>query len=87
MDDMSQRVQVEKQVLEDLIFEKAKQPIGCKNKIWVVIDEAQKCPLIFDQVKILQQRTPYLLYTRLGNWIAVNYFAFKIFPKFSQSRG
>jgi len=56
MDDMSQRVRVEKQELEDLIIEGAKQQVGGKNKIWVVIDEAQKCPLIFDQVKILYDK-------------------------------
>jgi hypothetical protein len=56
MDDMMRRDRVEKQGLEDLIIESSKQHIGNKNKIWVVIDEAQKCPLIFDQIKILYDR-------------------------------
>jgi predicted AAA+ superfamily ATPase len=53
MDDMIQRSRVENQELKDLIVEGSKQGIGEGNKIWVVIDEAQKCPLVFDQVKIL----------------------------------
>lgn len=53
MDDMLQRNRVENQELKDLIIEGSKQHIGEGNKIWVVIDEAQKCPLIFDQVKML----------------------------------
>lgn len=53
MDDMLQRTRVEKQELKDLIIEGSKEHIGEGNKIWVVIDEAQKCPLIFDQVKML----------------------------------
>ena len=56
MDDMGQRMRVEAQELEDLVIAGGKQQVGGKNKIWVVIDEAQKCPLIFDQLKILYDK-------------------------------
>lgn len=52
MDKMEQRRRVQQLELEQLINEEARQHIG-GHKIWVVIDEAQKCPEIFDQIKIL----------------------------------
>lgn len=39
-----------------MIEEKAMQKIGGQKKIWVAIDEAQKCPEIFDQIKVLYDR-------------------------------
>src|SRR3990167_7948692 len=53
MDKMAQREQVEKQQLARLISEYGKQTIDTNHKLWVVIDEAQKCPEIFDQIKII----------------------------------
>ena len=53
MDQFSLRQRIERQELELLISEQARQEIGGQEKIWVVIDEAQKCPEIFDQIKIL----------------------------------
>lgn len=55
MDEMQQRMRVDKQELEDLIAEGAGLRIG-GQKIWVIIDEAQKCPAVFDAVKILYDR-------------------------------
>jgi len=56
MDDLVQRMRIENRELVDLIQETAKNSIGGENKIWVVIDEAQKCPDIFDSVKILYDK-------------------------------
>jgi predicted AAA+ superfamily ATPase len=56
MDEMVQRERVKKQELEEMIAERAKQQVGSKNKIWVMIDEVQKCPEAFDQVKILYDK-------------------------------
>lgn len=53
MDQMDQRIRIQNQQLKELISEFAKQRIGFENKIWVVIDEAQKCPELFDQIKLL----------------------------------
>lgn len=56
MDDMHLRERVEKRQLEEIIIEKARYYVGEGNKIWVVIDEAQKCPSLFDQIKILYDK-------------------------------
>lgn len=56
MDDMQQQQRIHKQEFEAMIVENTKQHLGGKNKIWVVVDEAQKCPAIFDQIKILYDR-------------------------------
>jgi hypothetical protein len=56
MDIMNERLRIRDQELEAIIEEKAMQKIGGVEKIWVVIDEAQKCPEIFDQIKVLYDR-------------------------------
>jgi predicted AAA+ superfamily ATPase len=53
MDVLLQRDQVEAGRLQQLIEEGAQQRIGQEPFIWVVIEEAQKCPRLFDQVKAL----------------------------------
>ena len=53
MDKRDQRLRVEKEELELMIEENALQRIGKGKKIWVAIDEAQKCPALFDQVKAI----------------------------------
>jgi len=54
MDEMRQRVRVRNnEQLDQMIMEGARQRPGEGPKLWVVIDEAQKCPELFDQVKIL----------------------------------
>jgi len=53
LDDRLLRDQIEQQKLRELIQVAAKQIIGGDRKIWVAIDEAQKCPAIFEQIKIL----------------------------------
>lgn len=53
MDVLSQRNRVANEELELMIEQGALQRIGSGKKIWVFIDEAQKCPELFDQVKLI----------------------------------
>lgn len=53
MDKREERQRIENEELERMIEERALQRIGKGKKIWVAIDEAQKCPALFDQVKTL----------------------------------
>lgn len=53
MDVLSQRKRVANEELEIMIEQEALQMIGGPQKIWVFIDEAQKCPELFDQVKLI----------------------------------
>jgi predicted AAA+ superfamily ATPase len=39
-----------------MIEESALQKLGGEKKIWVAIDEAQKCPALFDQVKLIYDK-------------------------------
>jgi predicted AAA+ superfamily ATPase len=47
------RERISKLELEAIIIESCKQHIGGKEKLWVAIDEAQKCPELFEQIKII----------------------------------
>jgi predicted AAA+ superfamily ATPase len=53
MDDRAERMRIEQNQLKAVIQEKAQQQIGKNPKIWVAIDEAQKCTALFDQIKLL----------------------------------
>ena len=53
MDILTQRQRAVKNELKSMIQEQAFCLIGQTKQIWVVIDEAQKCPELFDQIKIL----------------------------------
>lgn len=53
MDTLSQRNRVAHEELAQMIEEGALQKIGGQKKIWVFIDEAQKCPELFDQIKLI----------------------------------
>lgn len=53
LDQLETKRHVEAGKLEQLIIEAAQTPIGHGTKLWVIIDEAQKSPLVFDQVKSL----------------------------------
>lgn len=53
MDILSQRKRIANEELKLMIEQEALQKIGGPKKIWVFIDEAQKSPELFDQVKIL----------------------------------
>lgn len=56
MDVQSQRKRVAAEELEAMIEQEGLQRIGGGEKIWVFIDEAQKCPELFDQVKIIYDK-------------------------------
>ena len=53
MDERRQRQRIANGELLFMIEEFVLQKVGGQEKIWVVIDEAQKCPELFDQVKLL----------------------------------
>ncbi len=53
MDVMSQRNRIAQEELESMIEQAALQKIGGPHKLWVFIDEAQKCPELFDQIKLI----------------------------------
>ncbi|MCL5260207.1 MAG: AAA family ATPase [Gammaproteobacteria bacterium] len=53
MDSLAERESVISGKLQKAIEESAELKIGIAQKIWVIIDEAQKCPELFDQVKML----------------------------------
>jgi len=53
MDHLDARQRIENGALKDLIQEGIQRQIGTRPKIWVAIDEAQKCPVLFDQIKAL----------------------------------
>ena len=53
MDVLSQRERVSREELVLMIEQAALQKIGGSRKLWVFIDEAQKCSELFDQVKLI----------------------------------
>ncbi len=67
MDSLVERQRVEKAQLSSLISEHIKRPLGTGEKTWVVIDEVQKCPEAFNQIKMLydqykdQQKIKFIL--------------------------
>jgi len=56
MDILSERQRVEASELEVLIEERARQKIQGDEPLWVTIDEAQKCPALFEQIKVIYDR-------------------------------
>ena len=53
MDVRSDRMKMAEGNLHTEIERKALQKIGEGEKLWIVIDEAQKCPELFDQIKVI----------------------------------
>ena len=53
MDVLSQRRKMANEELLNEIEKKALQKMGEGEKLWVVIDEAQKCPELFEQIKVI----------------------------------
>lgn len=53
MDKRSERQMINDEHLNELIEQRAERKIGQKEKLWIIIDEAQKCPAVFDQVKVI----------------------------------
>ncbi len=56
MDERKQRLRIANGELILMIEESSLQKVGDHEMLWVVVDEAQKCPELFDQVKILYDR-------------------------------
>lgn len=56
MDSRPERQRVEADELAKIIEERGGQKISPAQPLWVAIDEAQKCPQLFDQIKILYDR-------------------------------
>jgi predicted AAA+ superfamily ATPase len=56
MDERKQRQRIANDELLSMIEESALQRVGGGRKLWIVIDEAQKCPELFDQVKLLYDK-------------------------------
>lgn len=53
MDKLGERDLIESRGLVSVIEQHAQQKLGTQAKIWVAIDEAQKCPLLFEQIKVI----------------------------------
>jgi len=53
MDDRKERNLIETNGLKAIIEERLLRKIAPNNIAWVIVDEAQKCPAIFEQIKIL----------------------------------
>jgi hypothetical protein len=53
MDILKDRQRCAQGELQQMIQEKALRLMGIEEKIWVIIDEAQKCPELFEQIKVL----------------------------------
>lgn len=56
MDIRAERLRMEQDQLETVIEEKSRQKISPQSPLSVSIDEAQKCPALFEQIKILYDR-------------------------------
>lgn len=53
LDSLQIRERINKLELQQLIEENCLQKIGGEQKLWVTIDEAQKCPALFEQIKVI----------------------------------
>ncbi len=53
MDKMDEREKIKAGKLEDLILTSIKRHFFPGRRVWVAIDEAQKCPELFEQIKLL----------------------------------
>ncbi len=56
MDSMQEREQIETGQLEAIILTSIQRHLEPNNRVWVMIDEAQKCPALFEQIKRLYDR-------------------------------
>lgn len=56
MDSMVEREQIKAGQLEVMILSSIRRHFEPNQRVWVTIDEAQKCPEIFEQIKILYDR-------------------------------
>ena len=56
LDERALRQRIGKGEFAALIEESALQKMGGRDPLWIVVDEAQKCPELFDQIKILYDK-------------------------------
>ena len=56
MDERRQQQRIANGELLLMIEESALKKVGGEKKLWIVIDEAQKCPDLFDQIKLLYDK-------------------------------
>ncbi|OGO95496.1 MAG: hypothetical protein A3F41_02190 [Coxiella sp. RIFCSPHIGHO2_12_FULL_44_14] len=57
LDELALRELVSQRGVQNIIEERCGRKIGTYPKMWVAIDEAQKCPLIFEQIKIIYDQS------------------------------
>jgi len=53
MDKMTEREQIKAGKLETMILTSIQRHLKPHHRVWVTIDEAQKCPEVFEQIKVL----------------------------------
>ncbi|MEE9452472.1 MAG: AAA family ATPase [Gammaproteobacteria bacterium] len=53
MDKLTKRDAIKQRGLASIIEEQTHRKLGSQPKIWIAIDEAQKCPLLFEQIKVI----------------------------------
>src|SRR5579872_130682 len=56
MDNMLEREQIKAGQFETMIVTSIQRHLAAHQRVWVTVDEAQKCPEIFEQIKILYDR-------------------------------
>ncbi|HKY62434.1 MAG TPA: AAA family ATPase [bacterium] len=70
MDVRAERLRIEAEQLEALLIERGRKQISPESPLWIAIDEAQKCPALFEQIKVLYDRfkgTPALKFILTGS--------------------
>lgn len=70
MDIRAERLRVEGGELSVMIEERARQKICGESPLWMAVDEAQKCPALFEQLKVLYDRfkgTPAIKFILTGS--------------------
>lgn len=56
MDRMAERDRIKADQLESIILTTIKRQLLPSRRVWITIDEAQKCPEIFEQIKVLYDK-------------------------------
>lgn len=56
MDKMQERDQIKAGLFEDMILRAITRHLIPNERVWVTIDEAQKCPELFEQIKLLYDK-------------------------------
>ena len=56
MDKLAEREQIRKGLLEQMILTSIQRHLQSNQRVWIIIDEAQKCVEVFEQIKLLYDR-------------------------------